>query len=356
VLVCDPAPGSGATWAAAGMLAPVTELAWAEAPLLELNLAAAQAYPRFAAEVSDAAGAAVGYLACGTLQVAWDAADLTGLRDLHAFGRAHGLRSELLTGRELREREPGLAAGLPGGRFAPDDHQVDNRLLYQAVTVAAGRSGVRVRPGRVRTVAPGRPAAIVLDDGERIETDLVLVAAGAASGELLRASGLSTAPPVRPVKGQTLRVRPRGTLIRHVVRAVVRRTPVYLVPRAAAAEIVIGASEEEAGFDSRPRLGAVHDLLRDAVAVLPELAEAEWLEVSTGLRPGSPDNAPIVGWLPDTDGVLVATGHYRHGVLLADVTARAVAALATGQPTDPLLAACGPQRFGLASLSPAGAS
>jgi glycine oxidase len=146
------------------------------------------------------------------------------------------------------------------------------------------------------------------------------------------------------VKGQTVRLRPSGPApIGRVVRGLVKGSPVYLVPRATG-EVVVGASSEEAGFDARPRSGAIYDLLRDAFALVPALSEAEWLEVSTGLRPGSPDNAPIIG-STSLPGLIAATGHYRNGVLLAPLTADAVAAIVCDEPVDPLLAEFGPHRF-----------
>jgi len=149
--------------------------------------------------------------------------------------------------------------------------------------------------------------------------------------------------PVRPVRGQTLRVRTRDPVLERMVRGRVRGVPVYIVPRADG-EIVIGASSEEAGFDDRPRTGAVHDLLRDATLLVPGLAETEWVEVSTGLRPGTPDNGPVVGWTA-VEGLLVATGHYRNGVLLAPFTGSAVATLLEGGPMCAELAPFGPDRF-----------
>jgi glycine oxidase len=323
VTVLDPRPGSGATWTAAGMLAPVAELA-------------------------EITGLDVGYRRCGTVQAAWDAADLAGLRDLHAFQKSLGISSQLLTGRELREAEPMLAAGLPGGLWAADDHQVDNRLLHGALERAAAAAGVRVVRARIDgwLLDGDRVTGVRTDDGQRVGAASVVLAAGAWSAGI---AGLpaGSLPPVRPVKGQTLRLRGPRELLGHVVRGAVRGSPVYVVPRGDG-RLVVGASSEEAGFDLRPRAGAVYELLRDAQLLIPALGEAEFDEVSTSLRPGSPDNLPMIG-PASVPGLVMATGHYRNGILLAPLTADAVADLLTGGDPGPGLAACDPRRFDLAA-------
>jgi glycine oxidase len=340
VTVVDPEPGSGASWTAAGMLAPVTELHYEGRSLLALNRESAARYPGFVAELAELTGIDVGYRRCGTVQAAWDAADLAALRDLHAFQSSLGIDSRLLTGRELREAEPGLAAGLPGGLWAADDHQIDNRLLHGALRRAAAAAGVREVRARVGgwLIRGDRVTGVGTEDGQHLSAGTVVLAAGAWSATV--GGGL---PPVRPVKGQTLRLRgPRG-LLQHVVRGAVRGSPVYVVPRGDGT-LVVGASSEEAGFDLRPRAGAVYELLRDAQLLIPALGEVHFDEVSTSVRPGSPDNLPMIG--PGTvDGLIVATGHYRNGILLAPLTADAVADLVTGAEPDIDLAACDPRRF-----------
>jgi glycine oxidase len=340
VTIVDPAPGLGACRAAAGMLAPVTELHYEGRDLLTLSLDSAARYPAFIAELTQAAGASaagVGYQRCGTLAVAWDAADLAGLRDLHAFQASCGVASELLSARDLRAMEPALAADLPGGLWAPDDHQVDPRLLHAALLTVvtrtgATRTGATMLPGRVTGLRPG--GGVRTDSGESLAAGTVVLAAGAWSGALVDV-------PVRPVKGQTLRLRASPAL-NHVVRGTVRGSPVYLVPRSDGS-LVVGASSEEAGFDMRPRTGAVFDLLRDAQALVPELSEAEFVEVSTGLRPGTPDNAPLIGHGP-VPGLILATGHYRNGVLLTPLTADLVLGLLRGESAA-VPPVCDPARY-----------
>lgn len=345
VIVADPAPGTGASHAAAGLLAPVTELHYGETPLLALNVESARRYPAFVAELEQASGASVGYRTCGTVQVAWDGADLAALRDLHAFQLSLGLAAELVTGRELRRLEPGLAAGLPGGVVALGDHQVDNRLLHAALLAAAVRAGVTVEPTRVAglVVTGGRVPGAWLGTGEIVNAGYVVLAAGAWTGQIGGLPG-GLLPPIRPVKGQTLRLRTIGEpLLRHVLRGSVRGSTVYLVPRTDG-RIVVGASSEAVGFDLRPRAGAVYELLRDAQALLPAIGEAELEEVSTGLRPATSDNAPLIGRtaLP---GLIVAAGHYRNGILLAPVTADGVATLLAGDELPAELAPFSPSRF-----------
>jgi glycine oxidase len=344
VTLADPDPERGAWNTAAGMLAPITEVTYTEIPLLRLGLDSLARYPDFVADVEAESGQGVGFRRCGTVLAAWDGADLSGLRDLHAFAAGLGVDATLLTGRELRELEPALAAGLPGAMFAPGDHQVDPRLLHSALLTACARHGVDVVRSAGKVVVDGeRARGIRLADGTVAHAGHVVIAAGSWSGHI---DGVPAelAAPVRPVKGQTLRLRLQGQArLHHVVRGVIKGTPVYLVPRADG-RIVVGASVEEQGFDRRPRAGVIYELLRDAQSLLPELGEAEFEEVSTGLRPGSPDNAPIVGTTP-IEGLIQATGHYRNGILLTPVTADGVTGLIVdGAPPD-VLAPFGPNRF-----------
>ena len=326
------------------MLAPITELHYAETPLLRLNLHALAGYPAFCAELTELTGLPTGFRECGTVSVAWDGADLAALRDLHAFGATLGIDATLLTGREVRELEPALAPGLPGGLLARGDHQVDPRLLHAALLAAAEQAGVHRRSARAHLdVTARRAVGVRLDDGTTLSAATVVLAAGAWSGQV-EGVPAEFAAPVRPVKGQTLRLRlPGRPRLRHVVRGTVKGTPIYLVPRADG-QLVVGASSEEAGYDLSPRAGAVYELLRDAQSLLPELAEAVLEEVCTGLRPGSPDNAPIIG-PSGLAGLMHATGHYRNGILLAAVTADGVADLITTGELPDALAPFAPTRF-----------
>ena len=342
VTVVDERPGQGASWAAAGMLAPVTEVHYGERPLLGLNLAAAGRWPAFAAEVEEAGGRPVGYRPGGTLAVARDADDNAALEDLYQFQLRCGLQVERLRSRECRQLEPGLAPSIRGGVLAAGDHQVDNRALVQALLAACQRAGVRLVAGRVAELATegGRVAGVVLADGDRLAAGAVVLAAGCWSGGL---GGLAAEvlPPVRPVKGQLLYL--RGPASDPLCSRNVRGLEAYVVPRSDG-RVVVGATVEEQGFDTQVTAGAVHDLLRAALELLPDVAELELVETVVGLRPGSPDNAPMLG-PAGPEGLVVATGHYRNGILLTPVTADAIAELlATGRVPD-LIAPFAPGRF-----------
>ncbi|NLU67651.1 glycine oxidase ThiO [Streptomyces sp. HNM0574] len=337
--VVDPAPGGGAAQVAAGMLAAVTELHYGEETLLGLNLASAERYPSFVAELEEATGLTTGYRRCGTLAVAFDADDRAFLRELHALQQRCGLESAWLTGRESRRLEPMLAPSVRGGLRVDGDHQTDPRRLTAALLAACERAGVGFeRATAVRVLSDGgRALGVALDDGRTLSSGQTVLAAGSFSG---RIEGLppELLPPVRPVKGQVLRLRmPSGTaaekygpFLSRTVRAVVRGRPVYLVPRADG-ELVIGATTEEMGWDTTVTAGGVYELLRDAHALVPGLTELPLAESRAGLRPGSPDNAPLLGptALPDLH---LATGHFRNGILLTPATGDILAeVLTTGE-------------------------
>ncbi|WP_217143169.1 glycine oxidase ThiO [Streptomyces sp. AC627_RSS907] len=332
--VVDPEPGGGAAQVAAGMLAAVTELHYGEETLLALNLASARRYPEFAAELTDLTGHDLGYRRCGTLAVALDADDRAHLRELHALQQRSGLESEWLSGRECRRLEPMLAPGVRGGLRVDGDHQIDPRLLARALVAACERAGVvfhRTRAERL-TVAGDRATGVVTADGSVLEAGQVVLAAGSLSGRLAGVPD-DVLPPVRPVKGQVLRLtmeRTHGPLLNRTVRAVVRGNHVYLVPRESG-ELVVGATSEELGWDTTVTAGGVYELLRDAHELVPGITELPLAETRAGLRPGSPDNAPLLG-PSGLEGLLLATGHHRNGVLLTPVTGDVMAhALTTGE-------------------------
>ncbi|WP_328909704.1 glycine oxidase ThiO [Streptomyces sp. NBC_00234] len=332
--VADPEPGGGAAGVAAGMLAAVTELHYGEQTLLGLNVASAARYPAFAAELEEASGQEIGFRACGTLAVALDSDDRAHLRELHALQQRSGLESEWLTGRECRRLEPMLAPGVRGGLRVDGDHQVDPRRLAAALLTACERAGVVFHRTWTRelSVVGDRAAGAVLAEGTELSADQVVLAAGSLSGRL---AGLpdDVVPPVRPVKGQVLRltVPPAyAPFLSRTVRAVVRGSHLYLVPRANG-ELVVGATSEELGWDTTVTAGGVYELLRDAHELVPGITELPLTETRAGLRPASPDNAPLLGptALP---GLHLATGHHRNGVLLTPVTGDVMAhVLTTGE-------------------------
>ncbi|MER6709658.1 glycine oxidase ThiO [Streptomyces sp. NPDC000877] len=332
--VTDPEPGGGAAQVAAGMLAAVTELHYGEQTLLGLNLASARRYPDFAAELTELTGHDLGYRRCGTLAVALDADDRAHLRELHALQQQSGLDSQWLSGRECRRLEPMLAPGVRGGLRVDGDHQIDPRRLAGALVAACERAGVVFHHAWAErlTVAGDRATGVVTADGTELGAGQVVLAGGSLSGRLAGVPE-EVLPPVRPVKGQVVRLtmpERHGPFLSRTVRAVVRGSHVYLVPRESG-ELVIGATSEELGWDTTVTAGGVYELLRDAHELVPGITELPLTETRAGLRPGSPDNAPLLG-PTGLDGLLLATGHYRNGVLLTPVTGDALAhALATGE-------------------------
>src|SRR5271154_4673955 len=346
------ATGMGTSRVAAGMLAPGAEVEFGDAGqrVLALGLRSAGMWPAFARELETAAGIDVGLLATGTLLLARDEDDARELERQLAFRQSLGLAVERLRPSQAREREPALAPTVRLALEARDDHSVDPRLLLDALQRACRASGVDVRErapvARVEldggaSGGRGRVNGLMLESGERVAAANVVLASGAWSD---RIEGLPAGErvPVRPVRGQILRLRdPAGP---GLLRRVVRFRGGYLVPRADG-RYVLGATVEERGFELAPTAGGVFELLRDAHELVPGVSELEIEELCVGLRPGTPDNAPAIG--PGAlEGLQWACGHYRNGILLAPLTAELlVAVLAGEQPADPLLAACAPERF-----------
>src|SRR5215470_640440 len=287
VTVADPDPGKGASYAAAGMITPVSEAAYAERELYQLGVAAQQQYAAFAAELTGATGLPTGYRQSGTLQVAYDSDDLAVLGEFRALQESFGVTVQPLTGRECRAAEPLIGPSVRGGLLAPDDASVDPRLLTSALLMAVTGAGVRlIRSAAVEvTVSAGRAVGAVLADGTGLRADWVVLAAGWRSGSV---AGLppDAVPPVRPVKGQILRLRPGPGgpppggppgLLTRTVRGIVQGSSVYLVPRESG-ELVVGATQEEMGSDTRVTAGGVWELLRDARAIVPGITELELAE------------------------------------------------------------------------------
>lgn len=341
VTVVDDAPGSGASYAAAGMLAPVTEAAYGEEALLRLCVASLERFPAFVAELERLSGVQVGLRTAGTLMVGFDADDIAALEQLHAFQRELGLAADRLTPRAARQREPSLTPRVRGALHVAGDHSVDGRALHAALLRAAEAAGARLVTARVTRlcVSGGRVAGVRLADGAELAAGTVVLALGAWSGKLPGAPAV----PVRPVKGQILRLAGAEGLLDGTVRALVRGRPVYLVPYGHG-RLVVGATVEDKGFDPAVTAGAVHDLLRDAIDVVPGVTELELIETIARYRPATPDNAPLLGpsRLP---GLAVATGHYRNGVLLAPVTGDVIADLLTTGELPVLAAPFAADRF-----------
>jgi glycine oxidase len=302
--------GDGASRVAAGMLAPVSEADAGEPALLRAGIASAARWPAFAAELGLEA-----YRRCGTLVVARDA------DEAEALDRELALREELalpvtrLLGSAARRLEPGLAPGVRAALDVPDDHAVDPRALVEALVLACERAGVTLRPNE--------------EVGELPRAGRVVLATGAWAG-----------PPVRPVKGQILALRdPDGP---GLIDRVIRHERFYLVPRGDG-RYALGATMEERGFDTTVTAGGVRELLQEAQLLIPGLDEMVLEEAAAGLRPGTPDNGPLLG--ERADGVVVAAGHHRNGILLAPLTGDAIAALLAGEPLPDEAAAFAPGRF-----------
>jgi glycine oxidase len=336
-------PPAGATRVAAGMLAPVGELTFGEPELLELTLAAAELYPAFVAELEAAGGMSTGYERRGAIHVALDRDEAAELRRVHDLQRSLGLDAQWLPPRRCRDLEPGLTPSFNGGVHAPGEAAIDPRALTAALLAALAAEGVEVRTGVEVTgslLEGERILGVRTASGEELHGASTVLAAGAWSG---RAEWLpaEARPPVRPVKGQVVELRaadgePPTTRILASER-------VYLVPRADG-RLVVGATVEERGFDTAVTAGGVHELLREAYRLLPDVAEMELVEAMAGLRPGTPDNLPLIG--PGVlDGLVLATGHYRNGILLAPQTGEAVAAFLDGESLDGPLAAASPARL-----------
>jgi len=347
VVLVDPDRGDAASLVAAGMLAPVSEALFGEGALLRVNLLAVRRFGSFAAELEEAAGHQVGLRREGTLAVAYDPDDHAALMRLTAFRRSAGLAAEELDSRACRALEPFLAPDVHGGVRFGGDWSVDNRRYAAALGEAARAAKVRVVRDRVTDalVRDGRARGVRLADGGDIGSAWVVIAAGCWSSAV---GGLPHAlrGAVRPVKGQLLRLRHPASMppvITHTIRATVRGTDIYLVPRAGG-ELIVGATQEERGPDQTVTAGAVHDLLHDAMSVLPVTSELILAETCAGLRPGTPDNGPVVGAC-GPDGLLLASGHYRNGILMSPVTADAVVAMLTGGSPAPEWEPFTPQRF-----------
>ncbi|GAB5079284.1 glycine oxidase ThiO [Arthrobacter sp. AD-310] len=373
VVLIDDAPGSGASWAAAGMLAPVSELHYQEEDLLDLMLASSARWPRFAADLAAASGESSGYLTTPTIAVGADAADRRALMDLRAVQQASGLSVEPLTVREARRREPLLSPAVACALDTPADHQVDPRLLVSSLRRALSRHG---SGGNGRQTAiegavdgyalPAKALGLVWADGA--VAGVQLAGGGTVlAGETVVANGLDARAlaglpeglrlPLRPVYGDILRLavpRHLQPLVTSTVRGLVRGVPVYIVPREDGT-VVIGATQREdqpAAAEVQPTsgtrsgagavsAGGVYQLLRDAQVLVPAVAELQLLECTARARPGTPDNAPLLGRVPaiaggkagqsgHVAGLIIATGFFRHGVLLSPVAAAICSGLMDG--------------------------
>ncbi|MGH3518367.1 MAG: glycine oxidase ThiO [Haloechinothrix sp.] len=335
VTLIDPTPGRGASWVAGGMLAPVTEAWPGEEAVLRLGEESLRRWPEFAGRLA-AEGADPALSMAGTVVAAFDRADAAQLEIVAEYLQSVGRTVDVLTGRQLRSRVPGLSTALRSGLWVPGDLAVDNRKLLDALRVAGQHNGVRV----VAETAVEVTAHRVVTDQATHDVDAVVITAGARSAAL----HAELADVIRPLKGEILRLRPRRSSLPPpavTIRAIVEGRPIYLVPRADG-EVVLGATQYEAGFDETVTARGVRELLEGAERVFPSIGEYELVEAAAGLRAASTDNLPLIGAL--SDGVLVASGHYRNGLLLAPITADAVLAQLDGREPPAHIAAAHPNR------------
>jgi glycine oxidase len=337
------ATGAGASHAAAGMLAACAEAEPGEETLIALGRESQARWPAFAAELKAASGIDVELREEGTLVVALTADDQARLAHHLVFQHKLGLPLQWITAAETRRREPHLAGKLAGAVWSPQDHQVDNRKLAAALRIAAERAGAVIREHtavKEISVAGGRADGIMLADGTKIAADAVVLAAGAWSRGI---AGLAPElrPPVRPIKGQmlSLRMDAAAPLLTHVLWV----PGAYLVPRRDG-RLLVGATVEEKGFDTTLTAGGLLTLLEAAWRALPAIEELPIEEMWVGHRPGSRDDAPILGPGP-VEGLIYATGHHRNGILLAPVTADAIARLVFDGTVDAAIRPFGVERF-----------
>lgn len=333
-------PPAGATRVAAGMLAPIGELAFGEPELLRMTIEGAKLYPDFVAELEAASELGTGYARHGALHIALDRDEAAELRRVHDLQRSLGLGAEWLPPRRCRELELGLTPSFNGGVHAPDEAAIDPRRMTAALLAALAGEGVEVRGG-TDVVAPvlggERLEGVRTGAGDELLASHVVLASGAwagAEGWLPEAAR----PPVRPVKGEILELRSSDGAA--PCERIVASERVYLVPRPDG-RLIVGATTEERGFDATVTAGGVHELLREAYRLLPDVAEMELVEAMAGLRPGTPDNLPLIGH-GALDGLILACGHYRNGILLAPITGEAVADIVAGRPLPEPLAAAQP--------------
>ena len=322
VRVYDPTPGergTGASYFAGGMLAPIAEVQFQQDALFPLMVASANAYPSLMRRLAAVTDAPTGYDTTGTLVVAGDRADAAHLRDVSEYYRSLNRSAEAIPVSRARALEPALTPDLAGAALIEGDHQLAPRLFLQALVKALRARGVEFVRERVTDPDFG---------------DIVCTGLGAA-GQY----------PLRPVYGDILRLQTPHPLVEHVVRGFVNGRPVYVIPRPGG-EVCIGATSRE-DTRTRPGVDGVYQLLKDAIRVVPAVEECELIESNVGVRPGTPDDLPIFGDRTTATGrrQLISNGYFRHGILLAALAGKAGAEVFLGGDIPPEFAPCSPKRF-----------
>jgi glycine oxidase len=330
-------PGREASWAGAGILSPAPESP-ATIPLVPLGKASMALYPEFVAEVEELSGQSVGFRPKGTLDALFAADAVRELSTLIALHHGLGLKAEPLRPEDARELEPALSPDVQAAAFRPDEASVDNRALTHAVLQAARRSGVEIFPGHAAKAIwqEGNTCAGLELQDEKISAKWTIIAAGCFSSLI---EGMKSYVSVRPAKGQMIALRAQGLVIDRVLWS----EKIYLVPRNDG-RILAGATVEYVGFEKQVTAGGIEKILSAAIELAPELAHAKIEETWAGLRPDSPDHLPILG-PTDLDGLLIATGHFRSGILLTPITARLIREWVTEQRVSVDWARCSPLRF-----------
>lgn len=338
-LVDDRQPGMGATQASAGMLAPFTEAKDRDATFLALAVRSLDLYDAFVARVAGTSKMPVAYRRSGTLDVASTPERLASLQDIAKRLSTRGVPLSMLDAAATRREEPLLGDAVEGGLLIPAHGYVNAGELTRALVAAARCHGANVIEGRVRGIV-NRDGALSVETGRgALSADVVVVAAGSWSGHI--DVGGAAHVPVRPVRGQLLHLAWTGPPIRRVTWG----DHCYLVPWDDGT-LLVGATMEEVGFDERTTAEAVRHLLTAACELVPAASSASFLSARAGLRPGTPDALPVIGWSTTIPGLMYATGHFRNGVLLCPLTAQLVAGAVLDDVADPALAATSPRRFG----------
>jgi glycine oxidase len=338
-LIDDRPPGMGATQASAGMLAPFTEAKDRDATFLALAVRSLDLYDAFVARVAETSKMPVTYRRTGTIDVASTPERLASLQDIAGRLSTRGVSLSMLDAVAAREEEPLLGDAVEGALLIPAHGYVNAGELTRALVAAARCCGANVIEGRVRGIAK-RDGALVVETGRGpLSADVVVVAAGSWSGHI-DINGASRVP-VRPVRGQLLHLAWSGAPLKRVTWG----DHCYLVPWDDGT-LLVGATMEEVGFDERTTVDAVRRLLTAACELVPAASSAALLSARAGLRPGTPDALPVIGWSTTMPGLMYATGHFRNGVLLCPLTAQLVADAVLDDSSDPAFVATSPRRFG----------
>jgi glycine oxidase len=319
-----------ASWAAAGMLSPAPDCL-AAIPLVPLSVASLAMYPHFIPDIEDASGRRTGYRTGGTLEALFHGDAERELSTLVALHHGLGLACEPVSIEEAQVMEPALGREARAAAFLPDEASVNTRALAAAVIGAAESAGAELRPGVgvISLVMDGnRCNGVKTAEGENIAAKHVVLAAGSWTSQMKQAAPYA---PTKPVRGQMVALLNSGQLIRRVMRSEFG----YIVPRdqATPQKLVAGSTLEHVGYEKAVTSGGIEQILAAVNEIAPGLGCAEILETWSGLRPGTPDELPILG-PTDVDGLLIATGHYRNGILLAPISAKLIAECITdGNPS-----------------------